>query len=262
MGTLRADHKKTEEDLKVVEDRCNTLNSEKRNLEVTLNELAKLLQHEQRLMADILSAKSNAEEEFKKIKVIVAELNKKNFDLEAWISHQSRQNSDFAINVHGEHIDMSQLMAFKAQTSNTTFDSGIYYDETKTHSLETTDEYVDYCGSQSTITTDKYYDCSRPQSRSQSRSQATMTPDSKYYDCGGSQAPIAPITPDKYYDFGGSQATIATITPDKYYDFGGPEATIATITPDKYYDYSGPEASKATIDEYYDYIGAESHIAT
>lgn len=170
---LRADHTKTEEELKVVEDRCNTLNSEKTNLEVTLNELTRVLQHEQSLRADILSEKTKAEAEFKKIKATVAELQKKNFDLESWISQQSRLNSNLAINVHGEHIDMAKLMGFKVQQPsrescimeihNDTMDSGFMdfhnttqdsirsQRDTKPHSLAATDKYYDYSGPQSDI---------------------------------------------------------------------------------------------------------------
>ncbi|CAL4060241.1 unnamed protein product, partial [Meganyctiphanes norvegica] len=149
---LREDQNKTERELKAVEDRFNALNNEKRTLELSLNELTISLLHEQRLRQDISSEKSKAEEDFKKIKATVTELQKKNLDLESWISQHSMVNTDFAINVHGEHINMSKLKAFKGQRSRfTEIPNGIHQNEQKSHSIPTADKYYDYSGPQADI---------------------------------------------------------------------------------------------------------------
>jgi len=146
---LRVDHQKTEEELKIVEERCNTYNTEKKNLEVTLNELTKSLQHEQKLRADILSEKSRAENEFKKIKETVSELQAKNLDLESWLAQESMRNSDLAIQIQGERIDMARLKAQRSRFTEITSDT--QHKETKVKAIAQPDEYYDYSGPKADI---------------------------------------------------------------------------------------------------------------
>merc|ERR1711874_955818 len=98
------------------------------------------------------SEKRRAEQEFKKIKDTVSELQKKNVELESWIAQESLRNSDLEIQVHGERIDMSRLKAFKAQQSRfTEITRDTIHKQTKLQSIPKTDEYYDYSGPKADI---------------------------------------------------------------------------------------------------------------